>query len=96
MALCTPYICTNILAAAAPPIKKLKKRKAKSRRQWRRHSMFMKSQADAEERFQMQDERWKEMEMEERQERRLRASPANYVNARADAAINTLLITIWV
>ena len=32
--------------------------------------MFMKSQADAEERFQMrEDERWKEMEMEERQRR---------------------------
>ena len=32
--------------------------------------VFMKSQADAEKRFQMQeDERWKEMEMEERQRR---------------------------
>ena len=73
MALCTPYICTNIiLAAAAPPTKKLKKEKKSKveKAMEKTFDMFMKSQADAEERFQMrEDERWKEMEMEEGQRR---------------------------
>ena len=56
---------------------------------------FMKSQADAEEKFQMwEDERRKEMEREEWQERS-RASAANDADARADA-IKTIPITVWV
>lgn len=74
MALCTPYICTNtILAAAAPPTKKLKKEeKSKVEKAMEKtfDMLFMKSQADAEDRFPMrEDEKWKEMQMEERQRR---------------------------
>ena len=91
MALCTPYICTNIiLAAAAPPTKKLKKEKKSKveKAMEKTFDMFMKSQADAEERFQMRED--------ETEERRSRASAANDADARADAAIKTILIAIWV
>ena len=66
------YVRTNTILAA-PPTKKFKKeKKSKVEKAMEKTlDMFMKSQADAKERFQMrEDERWKkEMELEERQRR---------------------------
>ena len=56
---------------AAPPTKKLKKEKSRVEKAMEKTiDVFLKSQVEAEERFQKREERWKkEMELEERQRR---------------------------